>query len=60
MAWWWFAIRTVLTLCGVADVDAAGARQPEGTLSVAVATFGSERWLPPLYVGAEDLVYKPM
>ena len=38
----------------------ATARQPEGTLTVAVATFGGERWLPHLYVGAEDLVLKPM
>jgi peptide/nickel transport system substrate-binding protein len=27
---------------------------------VAVATFGNERWLPHLYVGAEDVVLKPM
>jgi hypothetical protein len=27
---------------------------------VAVATFGNERWLPQLYVGAEDVVLKPM
>jgi peptide/nickel transport system substrate-binding protein len=27
---------------------------------VAVGTFGGERWLPHLYVGAEDLVLKPM
>jgi peptide/nickel transport system substrate-binding protein len=33
---------------------------PEGTLTVAVATFGNERWLPHLYVGAEDVVLKPM
>ena len=40
----------------VAPVEAA----PEGTLTVAVATFGNERWLPHLYVGAEDVVLKPM
>src|SRR3989442_6260835 len=34
--------------------------KPEGTLTVAVATFGNERWLPQLYVGAEDVVLKPM
>ena len=34
--------------------------QPEGTLTVAVATFGNERWLPHLYPGAEDVVLKPM
>ena len=33
---------------------------PEGTLTVAVATFGNERWLPHLYVGAEDVVLKPL
>jgi len=36
------------------------AAKPEGTLTVAVATFGNERWLPHLYVGAEDVVLKPM
>src|SRR2546426_1825642 len=34
--------------------------KPEGTLTVAVATFGNERWLPDLYPGAEDVVLKPM
>src|SRR2546428_4148952 len=38
----------------------AEAARPEGTLTVAVATFGNERWLPHLYVGAEDVVLKPM
>jgi peptide/nickel transport system substrate-binding protein len=38
----------------------ADAARPEGTLTVAVATFGNERWLPHLYVGAEDVVLKPM
>jgi ABC-type transport system substrate-binding protein len=36
------------------------AAKPEGTLTVAVATFGNERWLPQLYPGAEDVVLKPM
>jgi hypothetical protein len=27
---------------------------------VAVGTFGNERWSPNLYVGAEDVVLKPM
>src|SRR5262249_52386975 len=36
------------------------AARPEGTLTVAVATFGNERWLPHLYVGAEDVVLKPL
>ena len=40
----------------VAPADA----KPEGTLTVAVATFGNERWLPNLYVGAEDVVLKPL
>src|SRR5437870_3059916 len=34
--------------------------KPEGTLTVAVSTFGNERWLPQLYVGAEDVVLKPL
>ena len=38
----------------------AAAGEPQGALRVAVATFGGERWLPHLYVGAEDLVLKPM
>src|SRR5437870_1434111 len=33
---------------------------PDGQLTVAVATFGNERWLPHLYVGAEDVVLKPL
>src|SRR5262245_28637538 len=32
---------------------------PTGTLTLAVATFGNERWLPHLYPGAEDVVLKP-
>src|SRR6059036_413774 len=36
------------------------AEAPTGTLTVAVATFGNERWLPHLYVGAEDVVLKPL
>src|SRR5713226_8726197 len=57
-----------VTLAGVVPallLAAAGwaeapAHPPEGTLTVAVATFGNERWLPHLYVGAEDVVLKPM
>src|SRR5216684_5545933 len=41
-------------------MPAAEAARPEGTLTVAVATFGNERWLPNLYVGAEDVVLKPL
>ena len=47
-----------LWLVTLAVIPAAAA--PEGTLTVAVATFGNERWLPHLYVGAEDVVLKPM
>src|SRR3990172_5537842 len=36
------------------------AARPEGTLTVAVATFGNERWLPNLYVGDEDVVLMPL
>jgi len=39
---------------------AAPGQAPVGTLTVAVATFGNERWLPHLYVGAEDVVLKPL
>ena len=46
-------------LCVSAPATAEASR-PEGTLTVAVATFGNERWLPHLYVGAEDVVLKPM
>ena len=49
------ALLGLLTLA-VLPVSAA----PDGTLTVAVATFGNERWLPHLYVGAEDVVLKPM
>jgi peptide/nickel transport system substrate-binding protein len=41
-------------------VALAPAASPEGTLTVAVATFGNERWLPHQYVAAEDIVLKPM
>ena len=53
------AVLVVMTgLCAVGVGPAAAA--PEGTLTVAVATFGNERWLPNLYVGAEDVVLKPL
>jgi peptide/nickel transport system substrate-binding protein len=42
------------------SLAATSAPRPEGTLTVAVATFGNERWLPHLYVGAEDIVLKPL
>ena len=50
------AIALALTLAA----GPAAAARPEGTLTVAVATFGNERWLPHLYVGAEDVVLKPL
>ena len=56
----WVIMLAVWALLGLASGEATQAHQPQGTLTVAVATFGSERWLPHLYVGAEDLVYKPM
>jgi peptide/nickel transport system substrate-binding protein len=48
-----------IALLGAAIAPGAAAA-PEGTLTVAVATFGNERWLPNLYVGAEDVALKPM
>ena len=59
----WFAVLTFVVLAlPLAAVCSAAmpASKPEGTLTVAVATFGNERWLPHLYVGAEDVVLKPM
>src|SRR5262245_16095690 len=47
-------------LACTAGVEPAPAPRSEGTLTVAVATFGNERWLPHLYPGAEDVVLKPM
>jgi peptide/nickel transport system substrate-binding protein len=54
----WILIALALTWAVAASPPAGAA--PEGTLTVAVATFGNERWLPNLYVGAEDVVLKPM
>jgi peptide/nickel transport system substrate-binding protein len=53
-------VSIAIALISVAAVMRADAAKPEGTLTVAVATFGNERWLPHLYVGAEDVVLKPM
>src|SRR5437870_940160 len=50
----------VVMLASMLGVGLASAQRPEGTLTVAVATFGNERWLPHLYPGAEDVVLKPM
>jgi ABC-type transport system substrate-binding protein len=61
--WRWFVtvplIVLALTLMSP-GLPAAATHRPEGTLTVAVATFGNERWLPHLYVGAEDIVLKPL
>jgi peptide/nickel transport system substrate-binding protein len=56
---WFIEFIVVVLTCtlGVAPVPAA---PPAGTLTVAVATFGNERWLPHQYVAAEDIVLKPM
>src|SRR5262249_6416810 len=50
----------LVALCSLVAPPPGLAAAPEGTLTVAVATFGNERWLPNLYVGAEDVVLKPM
>src|SRR6266571_2749688 len=54
------SVLIVIVLAGTLGVGLASAQQPQGTLTVAVATFGNERWLPHLYPGAEDVVLKPM
>src|SRR6058998_2720153 len=56
----WIATLIVTAPLWAAAVAPADAARPEGTLTVAVATFGNERWLPYLYVGAEDVVLKPL
>ncbi|MDP3769043.1 MAG: ABC transporter substrate-binding protein, partial [Dehalococcoidia bacterium] len=56
----WLTTLIVTALLGTAAVAPGQAPRPEGTLTVAVATFGNERWLPHLYVGAEDVVLKPL
>jgi peptide/nickel transport system substrate-binding protein len=55
-----FTVSVVAALLWAAAVAPGEAARPEGTLTVAVATFGNERWLPQLYVGAEDVVLKPL
>src|SRR5213592_2417403 len=62
---WIVSMIVILSLGGAGQAlgqpKASGrAEAPTGTLTVAVATFGNERWLPHLYVGAEDVVLKPM
>src|SRR5712691_979047 len=56
----WYSVLIVAVLAGTPGLGLAEAARPEGTLTVAVATFGNERWLPHLYVGAEDIVLKPL
>src|SRR5215831_11938347 len=53
-------VAVMAALARTAGVEPAPAPRPAGTLTVAVATFGNERWLPHLYPGAEDVVLKPM
>jgi len=53
-------IALAFALAVVTFVASPAAAKPEGTLTVAVATFGNERWLPNQYVGAEDVVLKPL
>ncbi len=50
----------LIVACALLGAPPAAVARPEGTLTIAVATFGNERWLPHLYVGAEDVVLKPM
>src|SRR5512134_2952806 len=50
----------MVVLASMGGVTPVAAQRPEGTLTVAVATFGNERWLPQLYPGAEDVVLKPL
>jgi peptide/nickel transport system substrate-binding protein len=54
------AFVTLLLLLTAPCPAATPTPRPEGALTVAVATFGNERWLPELYPGAEDVVLKPM
>ena len=56
----WGNILIMAVLASTVAVAPVAAQRPEGTLTVAVATFGNERWLPQLYPGAEDVVLKPM
>ena len=56
----WFIGFVVVVLTCTLGVTPVPAAPPEGTLTVAVATFGNERWLPHQYVAAEDIVLKPM
>ena len=60
---WIAALILIAPLWTAVTAQGQGAKRadaPAGTLTVAVATFGNERWLPHLYVGAEDVILKPM
>ena len=54
------ALALATAVLSLVTAPPGAAAKPEGTMTVAVATFGNERWLPHLYVGAEDVVLKPM
>src|SRR5437762_9046790 len=59
----WLAVLSLVACVfslAVSSAQTTPTPRPEGTLTVAVATFGNERWLPHLYPGAEDVVLKPM
>ena len=56
----WVGVLVVVLCVYLGGAPPTRAHQPEGTLTVAVATFGGERWLPSQYVGAEDIVLKPL
>jgi peptide/nickel transport system substrate-binding protein len=59
----WLVVLTWIALAfplAAHSASTTSASRPDGTLTVAVATFGNERWLPHLYVGAEDIVLKPL
>ena len=56
----WLVTLAAWLLVALAAATSTVTGQPQGTLTVAVATFGNERWLPHLYVGAEDIVLKPV
>src|SRR5262249_57586287 len=64
MVWrpWLVVLSLVACMCplAVSSAQTAPTLRPEGTLTVAVATFGNERWLPELYPGAEDAGPKPL
>ena len=60
MTQWLFVIASLALILVGPPAAAPAHAKPEGTLTVAVATFGNERWLPSLYVGAEDVVLKPL